>query len=147
MADHRPEQTRSNTNTENHRAVSTEVFRCYGFLHILFRICLMTACFGFISLIEFDGEEGRDITAGVGCFFVVISTILYIVVKIRLGTMNCNLLGSNNGGLSSTVEGVCWDTSPLIIVAVKNEDKLCFGEPQLVQKRRSPFLGKDGVPE
>ena len=116
-------------------------------------ICLMMACFGFvllltgiISLIVFDGGKGRAIIAGVGCAVVVISTVFYIVVNTRLGKMNCNLFGSNNRGLNSTVEDSFWDTSPLVIVAVKNEDKLCHGEPQPAPERRSPFLIEDVVP-
>ena len=153
MDDHRPERTRSNTNTENSRAVSTEVSKYYECLRMLIPICLMTACVGFVlflagivSLIVFDGGEGRAIIAGVGCAVVVISTVFYIVVSTRLGKMNCNLLGSNNRGLNSRIENAFWDTSPLVIVAVKNEDKLCHGEPQPAPERRSPFLNEDVVP-
>ena len=44
------------------------------------------------------------------------------------------------------VEYAYWDTSPLVIVAVKNKDKLCHGESQPVPEHRSPFPREDFVP-
>ena len=159
MADHRTEQSQSDANTENHRAAHalTEGSKCNECLRILAPICLMTACFGFvllltgiISLIVFDGGEGRAITAGVGCVVLMFSLILYIIFEIKVAGTGCKAPDSRsaNRGLDLAAEEAFWDISDLAIVAAIDEESPAFhDETQSVPGRRhSPVRGQDVVP-
>ena len=157
MADHRTEQSQSDTNTENSVFVSSEVSsKCHECLRMLIPICLMTACFGFvllltgiISLIAFDGGEGRALTAGVGCVVLTLSLILYIIFEIKVAGTGCKAPGSRsaNRGLDLATEEAFWNISDLAIVAVKNEESPAFhDETQSVPEHRSPLRGQDVVP-
>lgn len=157
MADHRTEQSQSEANAENHRAALTEGSKCYECLRILAPICLRTACFGFvllltgiISLILFDGGEGRAITAGVGCVVLMFSLILYIIFKVKVAGTDCKAPGSRsaNRGLDLAAEDAFWDISDLsAIVAVQNGESPAFhDETQSVPERRNPLRDQDVGP-
>ena len=157
MADHITEQSQSDTNTENSLVVSSEVSsKCYECLRMLAPICLMTACFGFvllltgiISLIVFDGREGRATIAGVGCVVLMLSLILYIIFEIKVAGTGCKAPGSRsaNRRLDLAAEEAFWDVSDLSIVAVKNEESPEFhDETQSVPEHRSPLRSQDVIP-